>query len=69
MERWINIPLYIMNLYCKNFYGTRETLVIIISRDSERIYGQVCRDIKIIIDGRKYEGEWLNNKMHGKGVF
>jgi hypothetical protein len=20
-------------------------------------------------DGRKYEGEWKNNKMHGKGTF
>jgi len=20
-------------------------------------------------DGRKYEGEWRNNKMHGKGTF
>ena len=21
------------------------------------------------LDGRKYEGQWLNNKMHGKGTF
>ena len=21
------------------------------------------------VDGRKYEGDWLNNKMHGYGVF
>jgi len=20
-------------------------------------------------DGRVYEGDWINNKMHGKGVF
>jgi len=23
----------------------------------------------IYSDGRVYEGEWWNNKMHGKGIF
>lgn len=21
------------------------------------------------LDGRKYEGDWLNNNMHGKGIY
>lgn len=22
-----------------------------------------------MLDGRKYDGQWFNNKMHGKGIF
>ena len=32
-----------------------------------KVLVKVSQDNKL--DGRKYEGQWMNNKMHGKGNF
>ena len=33
----------------------------------EKVFASLIQGIYIWQDGRKYEGEWKRNKMHGKG--